>query len=102
MKRPCLRPRNTERARALCPAHWFWHWVRARRRTGIFLFSKLNPRNINRILMSFSRRQKSMMPAAIVLMDSAAVRRKSSKDLAPNGQLRNLPAIGTAFRLDAT
>ena len=84
---PCFCAHNTPRARGLCPIHWLWPWVRAHRRSGEFLFQKINVNNVNR----FIRKSLSALnvPAALRYISHGfrMGRRKSSRNPAPNCRL---------------
>ena len=82
LQRPCFCPHNTDGARALCPIHWFWPWVRGASRSGALLFRTINARNVNR----FTRRAFAILgvPAA-GRYSSHGFRRGAAKELEESG-----------------
>ena len=82
MKRPCFCPLETKRARALCPVHWFWPWVRNTCQSGDLLFKETNSRNVNRRLR---RTFSTLKIPAANRYSSHGFRRGAAQELKENG-----------------
>ena len=82
LQRPCFCPHSTERAKALCPIHWFWPWVRRTCRSGHSLFKTVNARNVNRYIRHALARLR--IPAAN-LYSSHGFRRGAAQELKESG-----------------
>ena len=82
MQRPCFCPHDTDRAKALCPVHWLWPWVRRTCKPGALLWKKTAGRNLNRCLRFALAKIRT--PAAN-LYSSHGFRRGAAQELKESG-----------------